>query len=186
MWSHINLHRSSSTVALILSHWKEFHRLWKRFEEIAKIVIPRGVAMFVEWPRGCRYWANKRVARFLDRYGFTFADFDGCMYGLVATKVKRSVHLSRNRGELPMLTPVWVLALTRNATDLISIPLVLDRIPLLLRAIPRRSSALYMSAFVMMFVVAILMYLRTLPLPCLCTIILLTSQPFHGSILPQL
>ena len=88
MWSHINLHRSSSTAALILSHWKEFHRLWKRFEEIAKIVIPKGVAMFVEWLRGCRYWANKRVARFLDRYGFPFADFDGCMYGLVATKGK--------------------------------------------------------------------------------------------------
>ena len=90
MWSHINLHRSSSTVAPILSHWKEFHRLWKRLEEIAKIVIPKGVAMFVEWPRGCRYWANKRVARFLDRYGFTFAEFDGCMYGLVATKGKEA------------------------------------------------------------------------------------------------
>ena len=66
MWSHINLHRSSSTVALILSHWEEFHRLWKRFEEIAKIIIPKGVATFIEWPRGCRYWASTRVARFLD------------------------------------------------------------------------------------------------------------------------
>ena len=90
MWSHINLHRSSSTVALTLSHWKEFHRLWKRFEEIAKIVTPKGVAMFVEWPRGCRYWANNRVARFLDKYGCIFADFDGCMYGLVATKGKEA------------------------------------------------------------------------------------------------
>ena len=79
MWPHINLHRGSSTVAPILSHWAEFHRLWKRFEEIAEIVIPKGVAMFIEWPVGCRYWANTRVARFLNKYGFTFADFDGCM-----------------------------------------------------------------------------------------------------------
>ena len=60
-----NMHRGSSTVALILSHWAEFHRLWKRFEAVAKIVTPLGVAMFIEWPRGCRYWANTRVARFL-------------------------------------------------------------------------------------------------------------------------
>ena len=90
MWPHINLHRGSSTVAPILSHWAEFHRLWKRFEEIAEIVIPKGVAMFIEWPVGCRYWANTRVARFLNKYGFTFADFDGCMYGLVATRGKEA------------------------------------------------------------------------------------------------
>ena len=42
--------------------------------------------MFTEWPFGCRYWANTRVARSLNKYGFTFADFAGCMYGLVATK----------------------------------------------------------------------------------------------------
>ena len=177
VWSHIHLHRSSSTVALILSHWKEFHRLWKRFEEIAKIVIPKGVAMFVEWPRGCRYWANKRVARFLDTYGFTFADFDGCMYGLVATKGKEvgtPIKKPWRVAYVNYLWKVWVLALTPSAMDLISIPLVLDRIPLLLRAIPRRSSALYMGAFAMMLVVAIL-YLRTLPPPCLCTLVLLTS-----------
>ena len=90
MWSHLNMHRGSSTVALTLSRWAEFHRLWKRFEEIAKIVIPKGVAMFIEWPRGCRHWANTCVARFLIKYGFPFADFDGCMYGLVATKGKEA------------------------------------------------------------------------------------------------
>ena len=46
--------------------------------------------MFIEWPLGCRYWANTRVARFLNKYGFTFAVFDGCMYGLVATKGKEA------------------------------------------------------------------------------------------------
>ena len=46
--------------------------------------------MFIEWPLGCRYWANTRVARFLNKYGFAFADFDGCMYGLVATRGKEA------------------------------------------------------------------------------------------------
>ena len=50
MVPNIHLHRSSSAIALVLSHWEEFHRLRKRFEEIAKIVTPKGVAMFIEWP----------------------------------------------------------------------------------------------------------------------------------------
>ena len=90
MWSYINMTRGSSTVALILGHWAEFNRLWKRFEAVAKVIIPLGVAMFIEWPRGCRYWANSRVSRFLKKNGFLFADFDGCMYGLVATKGKEA------------------------------------------------------------------------------------------------
>ena len=54
------------------------------------MVTPKGVAMFIEWPPGCRYWANTRVARFLNKYGFAFAGFDGCMYGLVAAKGKEA------------------------------------------------------------------------------------------------
>ena len=46
--------------------------------------------MFVEWPWGCRYWANTRVVQFLKKYGFTFADCDGCMYGLIAAKSKEA------------------------------------------------------------------------------------------------
>ena len=58
MWSFINMHRGSSAVALILGHWAEFNKLWKRFEAVATKVIPLGVAMFIEWPRGCRYWTH--------------------------------------------------------------------------------------------------------------------------------
>ena len=87
-WTHINMHRGSSTVDKIQKHWTEFRKLWGRLEEIANFAIPLGVAISIEWPRGCRYWNNPNVVHFLEKYGFKFADFDGCMYGLVASHGK--------------------------------------------------------------------------------------------------
>ena len=82
------MHRGSSTVNKIKAHWAEFRKLRERLEEIASFAIPLGVAISIEWPRGCRYWTNHNVVRFLGKYGFKFADFDGCMYGLVAAHGK--------------------------------------------------------------------------------------------------
>ena len=79
------MHRGSITVNKIKEHWAEFRKLWERLEEIASLAIPLGVAIFIELPRGCRYWTNSNVVRFLEKYGFKFADLDGCMYGLVAS-----------------------------------------------------------------------------------------------------
>ena len=87
-WTHVNMHRGSSTVNEIKGHWAEFRKLRKRLEEIACLAIPHGVAIFIEWPPGCRYLANSNVVRFLEKYGFKFSDFDGCMYGLVASHGK--------------------------------------------------------------------------------------------------
>ena len=87
-WTHINMLRGSTTVNKIKGHWSEFRKLWKRLEEIANFAIPLGVKIFIEWPRGCIYWKNLKVVRFLEKYGFKFADFDGCMYGLVASHGK--------------------------------------------------------------------------------------------------
>ena len=86
-WTHVNLHRGSSIVNKIKGHWIEFRKLWKKFEEIACLAIPHGVAIFIEWPRGCRYWTNSKVARFLEKYGFKSADV-GCLYGLFASHGK--------------------------------------------------------------------------------------------------
>ena len=61
------------------------------------------------WPRGCRYWTNCHVKRCIKKFGYKSTDFDGCMYGLVATKGKdagklinkpwRVAYLSSNVGE---------------------------------------------------------------------------------------
>ena len=87
-WTHVNMHRGSSIVNKIKGHWAEFRKLWERLEEIACLAILHGVAIFIEWPRGCRNWNNSNVVRFLGKYGFKSADFDGCMYGLVASHGK--------------------------------------------------------------------------------------------------
>ena len=43
-----------------------------------------GARVFIEWPRGCAYWKDSQVAKFLAEHKFAFAEFDGCMYGLTA------------------------------------------------------------------------------------------------------
>ena len=65
-------------------HWKLMKRLWKAFERVAEHALKVGARVFVEWPRGCSYWKDTRVAKFLSKHGFVFADFDGCMYNLKA------------------------------------------------------------------------------------------------------
>ena len=112
-WTHVNMHRGSSTVNKIKEHWVDFRKLRKRLEEIMSFAIPLGVAISIEWPRGCRHWTNSNVVRFLEKYGFKIADFDGCMYGLVASHGKgaglpikkpwRAAYLNSSIGEFPHL-----------------------------------------------------------------------------------
>ena len=85
-WQFINLKRGDKTVAKIKLHWKLFRRLWAAFEVVAAHALRVGARVLVEWPRRCAYWKNDKVSAFLSKHGFVFADFDGCMYGLVATK----------------------------------------------------------------------------------------------------
>ena len=61
-------------------------RLWSAFEVVAEHALSVGARVFIEWPRACRYWKDSRVVAFLSKHGFVSAEFDGCMYGLVAEK----------------------------------------------------------------------------------------------------
>ena len=60
----------------------------------------------MEWPRRCAYWKNDRVVKFLNKHGFVFADFDGCMYGPVTTK-------GRDAG-MPIQKP-WRVACSKDS-----------------------------------------------------------------------
>ena len=82
MWQYINLKRGPNTVARIKLHWKLFRRLWRAFEVVAEHALGVGARVFIEWPRGCAYWKDPKGEQ---KHKFAFADFDGCMYGLVAT-----------------------------------------------------------------------------------------------------
>ena len=83
-WQRYNAKRSPKTAELLNEHRKEFRNLWKAFASVASIALRPGVRVLVEWPRGCAYWKDSRVSRFLLKHGFQCADFDSCMYGLVA------------------------------------------------------------------------------------------------------
>jgi hypothetical protein len=85
-WQYINLKKGPQTVAKIRLHWRLFKRLWSAFEIVASHALSVGARVFIEWPRHCAYWRQPKVSKFLQEHKFVFADFDGCMYGLVASK----------------------------------------------------------------------------------------------------
>ena len=76
-WGDIALQR-------IADHYKLFRKLWRSFETVTEHAISIGAAVFIEWPRWCRYWKERRVQTFLSKHSFVDCLFDGCMYGLVA------------------------------------------------------------------------------------------------------
>eukprot|EP00972_Heterocapsa_arctica_P090611 13369601-Heterocapsa_arctica.AAC.1 len=75
--------RGKATVKKIEAHWTLFRLLWAAFERICIPAIERGASIFIEWPRGCKYWKEGNVVAFLKKYNFKTTEFDGCMYGLV-------------------------------------------------------------------------------------------------------
>ena len=81
-------------------------RLWAAFELVATHALHVGARVFVEWPRRRAYWRNDRVVKFLTAHGLINADFDGCMYGLVAS-------CGRDTG-MPIQKP-WRVACSSNS-----------------------------------------------------------------------
>ena len=87
--TRMNIHRANvngwwQTLVNLIGHWDLHWRLWDHFELAARHCASVGAAALLEWPRFCEYWKEERVMNLLTELGFQFADFDGCMYGLVA------------------------------------------------------------------------------------------------------
>ena len=61
-WQIVNAKRSHATKLKIDAHWKEFARLWNAFQIVAQHAIDVGASVYHEWPRGCMYWGNRKVA----------------------------------------------------------------------------------------------------------------------------
>ena len=83
-WTQFNAARGGKTLAKIERRREVFWGLWDSFLIVAKHAIRVGARILIELPRGCSYWRDARMTDFLDKHGFSYADFDGCMYGLVA------------------------------------------------------------------------------------------------------
>ena len=102
MWAVLNLLKGPATVKKIQKDWKQMRRLWRAFEQVAEHALDVGARVFVEWPRQCRYWGTPTVRKFLAKHNFVNADFDGCMYGLVAERGKVQGMPIRSLGGLPV------------------------------------------------------------------------------------
>ena len=74
-----------STIVILIDDWVLHWRLWEIFENVVKHCRVVGGTVMLEWPRFCDYWQEKRVAGLLNDMKFKFTDFDGCMYGHVAS-----------------------------------------------------------------------------------------------------
>ena len=107
LWQRINVLKGGATEIKIRYHCKLMKRLWKAFEVVASHALSVGARVFIEWPRGCSYWKDSRVVKFLNKHGFVFADFDGCMYGLVAER-------GPNEGQL--INKPWRVACSPNSS----------------------------------------------------------------------
>ena len=84
-WNVYNMTKSESIMLEVLAHQKESWKLWASIKRVALHAISVGAQVFLELPRGCIYWKDKRFLRFFEQHGFSYAVFDGCMYGLTAT-----------------------------------------------------------------------------------------------------
>eukprot|EP00975_Prorocentrum_lima_P008935 1904717-Prorocentrum_lima.AAC.1 len=63
---------------------------------LAKLVLDKGGIIAIEWPRGCSYWRDACVRRFVADNVLRAYDFDGCMYGI------------KTNDGVPMLKP-WTI-----------------------------------------------------------------------------
>ncbi len=83
-WTRLNAARGGKTFDKIQRRRMVFWTLWDSFLIVAKHAISVDARILIELPRGCTYWHDPRMSDFLGKHGFSYADFDGCMYGLVA------------------------------------------------------------------------------------------------------
>ena len=109
MWVCINWARGERVRQKIREHWALFHRIWASFVVVAEHALKVGARVFIEWPRGCSYWREPCVMEFLAKHNFVFADFDGCMYGLVAKGG------NSNKVGMPINKP-WRVACSPNSS----------------------------------------------------------------------
>eukprot|EP00975_Prorocentrum_lima_P007105 1526601-Prorocentrum_lima.AAC.1 len=58
--------------------WRTYRKLWRNMTILAKLVLDKGGIIAIEWPRGCSYWRDGCVRRFVAEHMLRAYDFDGC------------------------------------------------------------------------------------------------------------
>ena len=76
---------------MIWRHKQLFNALWANFEIVARTAFDAGNYIAIEWPRGCSYWNLPKVKNLCKELNLSFADFDGCMFGMTSHKNKTPI-----------------------------------------------------------------------------------------------
>ena len=79
-WSFVNMKHPTAALK-VKHHVKVFHRLWDAFLKFMTLIKKR-TFIAMEWPRNCRYWKAKKVAKFFDAKRLITYNFHGCMVGI--------------------------------------------------------------------------------------------------------
>ncbi len=72
------------TIDKIEASRKEFRDHFHGAAPFVRLVRGLGGHLALELPRGCQYWGQPLLTHFVESYALHTANFDGCMYGLVA------------------------------------------------------------------------------------------------------
>jgi hypothetical protein len=86
---HINEWKAHQTQNLATLHkindarW-EFSNHFKASQPLVRFVRGLGGHIALELPRHCSYWTEPLLTQFVSTYSLLSAEFDGCMYGLIA------------------------------------------------------------------------------------------------------
>ena len=78
---NVNIARFGVTPKL-QGHWKQFHKHWAAFQQVAKAVLAAHGLVAIEWPLRCAYWQDSRVQRLLKSSVCHKSLVAGCMYGM--------------------------------------------------------------------------------------------------------
>ncbi len=62
----------------------EFSNHFAAAQPLVRLVRRLGGHIALELPRGCSYWSEPLLTKLVSDYSLLTADFDGCMYGLIA------------------------------------------------------------------------------------------------------
>ena len=92
------------------------YQLWRNLEILHEHACRHACIIVIEWPRYCNYWKLPMVRRFIDKYSFRIADFDGCMFGL-----------KNNKKDMPIKKP-WRIATNSNAMHHLPVSYVVDTV----------------------------------------------------------
>ena len=105
-----------ATITKIEGARREFHDRSKANMPLVILVRGLGGHLALELPRHCMYWSQPLLTQFVTDFGLLSAEFDGCMYGLVAKYGASAGHAMLKHWKLVTMSIIVASSITRRPT----------------------------------------------------------------------